>query len=106
MKSSLDHLPERKQHELKQIVSALIPRFQEIEMVILFGSYARGSYVEFDTYVEKGITYEYKSDYDLLVVLSKNAQADSHTLTDAISRSVNNLGFRTPSTIFSTASTL
>ncbi len=36
-------------------------------MVILFGSYARGEYVE-DTYVEKGILYEYKSDYDLLVV--------------------------------------
>ena len=36
-------------------------------MVILFGSYARGEHVE-DTYVEKGILYEYKSDYDLLVV--------------------------------------
>ena len=36
-------------------------------MVILFGSYARGEFVE-DTYVENGILYEYKSDYDLLVV--------------------------------------
>ena len=36
-------------------------------MVILFGSYARGEHVE-DTYVEKGTLYEYKSDYDLLVV--------------------------------------
>ena len=35
-------------------------------MVILFGSYARRQYVE-DTYVENGILYEHKSDYDSLV---------------------------------------
>lgn len=38
-------------------------------MVILFGSYARGNWVE-DSYVEKGTTYEYRSDFDLLVVLT------------------------------------
>ncbi|TMU55796.1 HEPN domain-containing protein [Flagellimonas algicola] len=38
-------------------------------MVILFGSHARGNWVE-DKYVEKGITYEYRSDFDLLVVLT------------------------------------
>ena len=36
-------------------------------MIILFGSYARGDWVE-DTYVEDAITYEYKSDYDILVI--------------------------------------
>ena len=36
-------------------------------MVILFGSYARGTWVE-DIYTEKGTVYEYKSDYDLLIV--------------------------------------
>jgi predicted nucleotidyltransferase len=40
-------------------------------MIILFDSYARGSWVE-DTYVENGNTYEYKNDYDLLIILSKN----------------------------------
>ena len=40
-----------------------------VEMVILFGSYARGNWVE-DQYVEKGITYEYRSDFDILVVLT------------------------------------
>ncbi len=37
-------------------------------MVILFGSYARGDWVE-DTYVEDGITYEYASDFDILVIV-------------------------------------
>lgn len=39
-------------------------------MVILFGSYSRGNWVE-DKYIENGITYEYKSDYDILVVTEK-----------------------------------
>ncbi|HEX8516867.1 MAG TPA: nucleotidyltransferase domain-containing protein [Bacteroidia bacterium] len=64
MKTSLSHLPEHKQAELQAIVTALIPRFAEIEMIILFGSYARGTWVE-DKYVEKGTTYEYKSHYNL-----------------------------------------
>ena len=56
MKTSLSHLPELKQDELKAIVTALIPRYAEIEMVILFGSYACGTWVE-DKYIDKGITY-------------------------------------------------
>jgi HEPN domain-containing protein/predicted nucleotidyltransferase len=37
-------------------------------MIILFGSFARGDWVE-DRYTEDGILYEYKSDYDILVVV-------------------------------------
>jgi len=41
----------------------------DAEFIILFGSYARGDWVE-DVYAgDDGITYEYKSDYDLLVVV-------------------------------------
>ncbi|MEM9869321.1 MAG: nucleotidyltransferase domain-containing protein [Bacteroidota bacterium] len=40
-----------------------------MEMVITFGSYARGNFTE-DPYVEKGVSYEYQSDFDLLVVLT------------------------------------
>jgi HEPN domain-containing protein/predicted nucleotidyltransferase len=95
MKTSLSHLPEHKQAELKAIVAALIPRFSEIEMIILFGSFARGTWVE-DKYVEKGITYEYKSDYDLLIVLSKNGHANSDTLTQSITGKLEELNFSTP----------
>jgi uncharacterized protein len=76
-------------------VGALIPRFAEIEMIILFGSYARGQWVE-DKYTEKGNTYEYKSDYDLLVILSKNGHANSDTLTQSISNRLNELKLSTP----------
>lgn len=39
-------------------------------MIILYGSYARGNYVLWDSKVEFGIKTSYQSDYDLLVVVS------------------------------------
>lgn len=95
MKTILSFLPEHKQAELKAIVAALIPRFAEIEMIILFGSYARGTWVE-DKYMEKGNTYEYKSDYDLLIILSKNGHANSDSVTSGISNRLNELKLATP----------
>jgi predicted nucleotidyltransferase/HEPN domain-containing protein len=62
MKTSLSHLPQNKQDQLKaltQIVLGKVPA----EMIILFGSYARGDWVE--DYQEK---YEYVSDFDILIV--------------------------------------
>jgi len=95
MKTTLPTLPEHKQAEIKAIVTALIPRFAEIEMIVLFGSYARGTWVE-DKYMEKGNTYEYKSDYDLLIILSKNGHANSDTLTQSINTRLNELKLTTP----------
>lgn len=87
-------LPEHKQAELMAIKEALIPRFAEIEMIILFGSYARGEQVD-DVYTEKGNTYSYRSDYDLLIVLSKNGHANSNTLTQSITTRLNELKLKT-----------
>ena len=67
MKTSLSHLPKHKREELKEITS-IIKENAEVEMIILFGSYARGNWVE-DIYKEGHITYEYKSDYDILVIV-------------------------------------
>jgi predicted nucleotidyltransferase/HEPN domain-containing protein len=94
MQTTLTHLPSHKQAELNAIVSALIPRYVEVEMIILFGSYARGNWVE-DKYVENGTTYEYKSDYDLLIVLGKNGQANSETLTHNIDTKLKELNLGT-----------
>lgn len=68
MKTTLAHLPQDKQEELRSITDTIVQLVQPA-MVILFGSYSRGNWVE-DSYVENGTTYTYRSDYDLLVVTS------------------------------------
>jgi uncharacterized protein len=60
MKSSTEHLPAHKQKELATIVEAITAEFKNVEMIILFGSYARGEQVE-DTYVKDGGIYEYRT---------------------------------------------
>jgi uncharacterized protein len=45
MKTSLSHLPEAKQDALKTVTEIVIARVPA-EMIILFGSYARGEWVE------------------------------------------------------------
>ncbi|TLV03764.1 HEPN domain-containing protein [Dyadobacter luticola] len=62
MKTSLSHLPDHKQEELKELTEIIVEKVPA-EMVILFGSHARGDWVE--DYQEKT---EYVSDYDILVV--------------------------------------
>ena len=73
MKRSLSHLPKHKREELKEIVS-IITETAVVDMIILFGSYARGDWVE-DIYKEGHITYEYKSDYDILVIVEDRGVA-------------------------------
>lgn len=95
MKTDYSFLPEHKQREIKGIVTVLVPRFAEIEMIILFGSHARNTWVE-DYYTEKGTQYSYISDYDLLIILSKNGQANSHTLTRAMTQRLRDMQLRVP----------
>ena len=67
LETALTYLPQEKQEEL-QVITTKIAEMIAPEMIILFGSYARNEWIE-DSYVEDGITYEYQSDYDLLVVV-------------------------------------
>jgi len=67
MKKSLTHLPDHKQNELNLITQIIRDKFPEADIIILFGSYARGTWVE-DTYVEDKVIYEYQSDYDILLI--------------------------------------
>jgi uncharacterized protein len=73
LKTGIDHLPEDKQAELQTIVQSILRRFPA-EMIILFGSFARGDWKE-HRYKEDGITYEYQSDYDILIVINFEAAA-------------------------------
>ena len=86
MKKSLAHLPKHKRDELKEVV-AIITELADIEMIILFGSYARGTWVE-DIYTEGHITYEYKSDYDILVIAKEWRYARSINLWDKVKNAI------------------
>lgn len=88
MKISIDYLPEEKQTELNNIVEFLeTANNTQVEMVILFGSYARDTWVE-DKYNEGGTMYEYKSDYDLLFVLKNEKTARKSELIRGITRRI------------------
>ncbi len=76
MKDSLNHLPQRKKAELAHILSIIRKTIPQAEMIILFGSYARGDWVE-DVTVEGHTTYEYSSDFDILVIVKSKALADN-----------------------------
>ncbi len=67
MKKSLAHLPLEKKQELKRLKSIILATVPQTEFIILFGSYARGNWVD-DEYVENYITYSYRSDFDILVI--------------------------------------
>lgn len=82
MKTNLDHLPESKRQELERVLEILFRAFDEatrsrtsprrqgrILKVVLFGSYARGDWVD-------DPVGGYISDYDLLVVVSCDELTD------------------------------
>ena len=66
MKTSISHLPETKQEELKYAVGIILEQVKA-EMIILFGSYARGDWVEEPA--PDGFHYIYQSDFDLFVLV-------------------------------------
>jgi predicted nucleotidyltransferase len=83
MNSRLDHLPEGKRQELSRILAILFREFEEstknraiarrqgrILKVVLFGSHARGDWVD-----DPGSGY--RSDYDLLVVVNDEELTDT-----------------------------
>jgi HEPN domain-containing protein/predicted nucleotidyltransferase len=73
MKTTLSHLPENKQQEIQRIAE-IIREVVNPEKIILYGSHAKGGWVE-DRYTDKhGTLYEYISDYDFLVVTKNNPE--------------------------------
>ena len=90
MNKTIDKLPQSKQEELN-LLTELLSNFKEVEMVILFGSYVRGNWTE-DQYIEKGITYEYRSDYDILVVLTHEDLKQKFRIEDKVKAELTNTG--------------
>ena len=85
MKTDLDHLPPQKQREIERVVQLIFEEFDDafalakhewkkagrILKVILYGSYARGTWVD-EPHTAKG----YQSDYDLLIIVNDKRLAD------------------------------
>jgi len=76
VKTSLDHLPQRKQRQLAAVVEE-IRGAMDVEMVILFGSHARGDWVE-------DPVGGYFSDYDVLVIVKSPKAVERHDLWSAV----------------------
>jgi HEPN domain-containing protein/predicted nucleotidyltransferase len=95
MKNSLEHLPEHKKEELAQAVSTIREMCDDVEMIILFGSHARGNYKD-----EEDLAPDRKSgavsDYDILVVSRLNATAIHYSLWRSISDHCNGLSTLMP----------
>ncbi|WP_454598154.1 HEPN domain-containing protein [Qipengyuania sp. SM2507] len=85
MRTNLDHLPPQKQRELERVVQLIFEEFEDafalakhewkkagrILKVILYGSYARGTWVD-EPHTAKG----YRSDFDLLIIVSDKRLTD------------------------------
>ena len=73
MKDSIEKLSQRKRGELARIVGIIRKKVPQSEMIILFGSYARGDWVE-DITVEDQATYEDEAE-DVKRTLSRRSVA-------------------------------
>lgn len=76
MKKSLSHLSKEKQTDLRLIAQYVVEALgDQCEMVILYGSYARGNYVEYDQRIEFGVPTCFMSDFDILVITRNDSNS-------------------------------
>ncbi|HEY4150884.1 MAG TPA: HEPN domain-containing protein [Chitinophagaceae bacterium] len=80
MKTSLEHLPAEKQLLVKDIVKTIVEKINP-EKVILFGSHATGKWQEHE-YKEEGRWFEYRSDYDILVITREGDRRSDYEVQD------------------------
>jgi uncharacterized protein len=95
MKTSLSHLPPEKQQQLATIVDIVREKYT-VELIILFGSYARGNWVE--ELHDDGFHYKYQSDFDIFVVTEKEHLANKIESDDQLWNFLNRR-IKTPVTI-------
>ncbi|MDM8011798.1 MAG: HEPN domain-containing protein [Parasphingorhabdus sp.] len=85
MQTTLDHLPAAKQREIDRVKAIIFEEFEDalalaqhewkkkgkIEKIILYGSYARGGWVD-EPHTAKG----YRSDFDILIIVNDKRLTD------------------------------
>ena len=87
MKKTLAHLPEHKQKELEMIKDIILEKIEDVRMIVLFGSYARGEWVE-DIHTEGHTTHVYQSDFDILVTTKTKKVAESYNAHDRVEKAI------------------
>lgn len=84
MKRSIRFLPPRKRQDLQQIAELIRENVKHVEMIILFGSYAKNKYVDYDQRIEFGTPTYYMSDYDIVILTRKPIGAVEYSLYEKI----------------------
>ena len=84
MKRSTRFLPPKKRQDLQQLTSLILEQVKQVEMIVLFGSYAKNSYVDYDQRVEFGTPTYYMSDYDIVILTRKPIGAAEYSLYEKI----------------------
>jgi len=88
-------LPTAKKEELDEIVK-IIKGSSPVEAIIMFGSHARGDWVS-DRYKQDDVTYEYKSDFDILVLVKNEKVERNRVLWNSVQKDLlNNENISTP----------
>ena len=84
MKRSIRFLPPRKRQDLQQLAELIRENVKQVEMIILFGSYAKNKYVDYDQRIEFGTPTYYMSDYDIVILTRKPIGAIGSSLYEKI----------------------
>ncbi|WP_302606760.1 HEPN domain-containing protein [uncultured Alistipes sp.] len=84
MKRSTRFLPPRKRQDLQQLTTLIREQVKHVEMIVLFGSYAKNKYVDYDQRVEFGTPTYYMSDYDIAILTRKPIGAVESSLYEKI----------------------
>ena len=88
----MQHLPHHKQVELQTLTHIIKDNCQDVQMIILFGSYARGNYREAKD-LDPNSKTGHISDYDILVVTSKKEIALDDYLWEVINKKIQKHNF-------------
>lgn len=86
MKKSLNYLPAEKRRDLRHLVEIIRDEVADVVMIILYGSYARNTYVDYDQRIEYGVKTYFMSDYDILIVTEKRLGTVEHSIYAKILR--------------------
>jgi predicted nucleotidyltransferase len=85
MKKSLAHLPQLKADELELIAMKIRSLAEDVHMVVLFGSYARGDWKDGPHEQGRGrLIIHKRSDYDILVLVANEYTARDISLWDKV----------------------